>query len=232
MIKRELIKTGIPGFDDILGGGIPRGSIFTLSGPSGSGKSTFGMQFLVQGITKQKEPGLYISIEETKQSMHQNMSGYSWDLEKLEKNRQLVFLDYPIYEVDQFLNQYGAILEIINTMSIKRVVVDSIMPIAIHFNNDEERKKGFLKLIDNVRKWGATTMIISEDTPATTQDVLPDTKYGIESFSDGWIQIYYVYSPKDKERTRAIEVIKFKSLAHSSRIYPTEIMNNGFIVHI
>ncbi len=231
-IKREFIKSGIPGLDEILGEGMRKGSIFTLSGSTGSGKSTFGMQFLVNGALKYKEAGLYISIEETKQSMYANMSGYSWDLDKMEKNKQFIFLDYPIFEVDQFLNQYGAIMEIINTMEIKRVVIDSIMPIALHFPNDDERKKGFLKLIDNIRKWGTTTMIISEDTPATTQDILPDTRYGIETFTDGWIHVYYLYSPKEKERTRAVEVLKYKGVAHSSKIYPADIANEGFIIHV
>lgn len=232
IIKREFIKSGIPGLDDIIGEGIRKGSVFTLSGSTGSGKSTFAMQFLVQGAIKHKEAGLYISIEESKQSMYSNMSGYTWDLDKLEKNKQFVFLDYPIFEVDQFLNQYSAIMEIVNTMDIKRVVIDSIMPIALHFPDEDERKKGFLKLIDNIRKWGATTMIISEDTPATTQDILPDTKYGVETFTDGWIHIYYLYSPKEKKRTRAVEVLKFKGVAHSSKIYPAEITKDGFTIHV
>ncbi|MBI2080031.1 AAA family ATPase [Candidatus Micrarchaeota archaeon] len=147
MLKRDFLKTGIPGLDPICGGGFPRDSIVTLSGPTGSGKSTFGMQYLVEGASKFKEPGLYISIEETKDSMHANMSGYSWDLEKLEKSKQLVFLDYPVSEVDQFVAQNSAIAEIINTMGITRVVVDSIMPVALLFSNDDEKKKGFLKLI-------------------------------------------------------------------------------------
>ncbi len=230
-MAREFIKSGVPGLDEILGGGFLKGTMSALSGPTGCGKSTFGMQFLVNGALKSKEPGLYISIEESKASMQLHMSGYKWDLEKMEKNRQLMILDYPLYEVDQFLAQNSAIQELINKMGVKRVVIDSVMPVAIFFQNDDERKKGFLKLIDNIRKWGTTTLIISEDTPATTQDVLPDTKYGIESFTDGWLHIYYLYSPKERERTRAIEVLKMKSVHHSSKIYPCEIGDEGFVVY-
>lgn len=229
MFKREFLKTGIPGLDQICGGGLPRDSIVTLSGPTGSGKSTFGMQYLVEGASKYKEPGLYISIEETKDSMHANMSGYTWDLEKLEKGKQLVFLDYPVSEVDQFVAQNSAIAEIINTMGITRVVVDSIMPVALLFPNDDERKKGFLKLVENIRKWHVTTLIISEDTPATTQDVLPDTRYGVESFTDGWLHLYFLYD-RGKERRRALEVLKMKGVQHSTKIYPVEISKNGFTV--
>ncbi len=230
MISREIVKSGIPGLDKILGGGLLHGSAVTLSGPTGCGKSTFAMQFLVKGITEYKEPGIYIAIEESKDSMYFHMSGYKWDLDKLERGRQLVFLDYPVYEVDQFLNQYSAIAEIINTTGARRVVIDSIMPVALYFQNDDERKKGFLKLIDNIRKWDATTLIVSEDTSATTADVLPSTKYGIETFTDGWIHVYSMFSPKTKERERGVEVLKMKGIAHSAKIHPAKISNDGFSI--
>ncbi|MDO8554867.1 MAG: ATPase domain-containing protein [Candidatus Micrarchaeota archaeon] len=231
MMAREFIKSGIPGLDALLSEGFLKGSVIALSGPTGCGKSTLAMQFLVNGTLKSKEPGLYISVEQSKQSMYFNLSGYSWDMEKMEKGKQIVFLDYPMYEIDQFLNANSAIQEIINSTGVKRVVIDSIMPVALHFKDEDERKKGLLKLIDNIRKWGTTTLVLSEDTPATTQDVLPDTKYGVESFTDGWIQIYYLFSPKDKERTRAIEVLKMKGVHHSAKIVPCEITDEGFIVY-
>jgi circadian clock protein KaiC len=229
-MKREFVKSGIPGLDKITGGGLLEGSVITLSGPTGSGKSTFAMQFLVEGALKFKEPGVYIAIEESKDAMYFHMSGYAWDLDKMEKARQLVFLDYPVYEVDQFMNQYSAILEIINSVGARRVAIDSIMPIALFFPNDEERKKGFLKFIDNIRKWNTTTLIVSEDTTSAAGEMLPETKYGIESFTDAWIHIYSVFSEKTKERSREIEVLKMKGAAHSTRRYPATIDKGGFTI--
>jgi KaiC/GvpD/RAD55 family RecA-like ATPase len=229
-MERRLVKSGIAGLDELLGGGFLDGQIITLSGPTGCGKSTMAMQFLYQGIVKYKEPGLYIAIEESKDAMEFHMSGYVWDLNKVEKEKKLIFLDYPIYEIDQFLNQYSAIQEIVQTTGVKRVVIDSIMPVALYFASDEERKKGFLRLIDNIRKWRATTMIVSEDTPATTQDVLPDTKYGIESFTDAWLHIYYLFDTKKRERIRAIEVLKTKGMSHSTRIHPAKVDAQGFTI--
>ncbi len=227
----EIIKSGVTGLDALLNGGFPKGSVTAISGPTGSGKSTLGMQFLVNGINQSKEPGLYIAIEESYQSVHFHMSGYQWELDKLEKTKKLLFLDYPVLEVDQFLAQNSAIQEIINRVGIKRVVIDSVMPIALFFKEDDDQKKGFLKLMDNLRRWGTTTLIITEDVPATTQDVLPSTKYGIESFTDGWIHIYYLFSQKERERTRAVEVIKMKGIHHSSKIYPADISKQGFVIY-
>lgn len=228
-MERAFIKSGVKDFDDVLGGGFLRGSVITLSGSTGSGKSTFGMQFLFEGA-KNKEPGLYIAIEESRQAVFDHLRSYSWDIPKLEKNKQIVFLDYPLHEVDQLLTNSGAIQELIISFGVKRVVIDSILPLALHFQTDDERKRNFIKFIDSLRKWGVTTLIISEDVPATTLDVLPDTKYGVETFSDGWVHIYYLYSPKEKQRTRAIEVLKMKGVAHSTKIYPCEITDDGFVL--
>lgn len=229
-MDRRLIKSGIQGLDEILGGGLLEGSIITISGPTGSGRSTMALQFLYNGAMVHDEPGLYISIEESKQDFFFHMSGYTWDLDEAEKERKLIFLDYPIYEVDQILAQYGAIQEIINSTGVKRVVIDSIMPIALFFPDGEERKKGFLKLIDNVRKWGVTTVIVAETTQAVTKGGLPKSAYGIESFTDGWINLHHLFDEGRNERVRSVEVIKMKGMRHSTRNYPAEIGVNGFTV--
>lgn len=229
-MERRFIKSGIPGLDEVLGGGLLASSITTLGGPTGSGKSTFAMQFLYNGAIKYGEPGLYIAIEESRDSMLFHMSGYVWDIEKAETERKIIFLDYPVYEVDQFMDQYGAIQEIIKSAGVKRAVVDSIMPLAMYFKNEDDRKKGFLKLIDNIRRWETTTLVISEDTKPGGFEDLPITRYEIESFTDGWINIYYHYDDKKGERVRSVEVLKMKGTKHSARPYPAVIGDEGFNV--
>ncbi|NYZ77303.1 hypothetical protein H0O02_03230 [Candidatus Micrarchaeota archaeon] len=230
MIERKFIKSGIPGLDEILGGGFLKSSIITVGGPTGAGKSSFAMQFLYEGAMKFGEPGLYIAIESSKDAVLFNMSGYKWDIEKAEKEQKLVFLDYPVYEIDQFLHQHGAIHEIINSSGVKRVVIDSIMPIALFFPNDEERKRGFLKFIESIRKWGTTTLIVSEDTTPSSLDAIPNTTYGVESFTDGWINISYKYDQKKNEKTRMIEVLKMKGVQHLMKAYPVAVSADGFKV--
>jgi len=63
-LKEERIKTGFVGFDELLGGGIVRGSIILLSGEPGIGKSTLLLQIALN-IAKGKGNVLYISGEES-----------------------------------------------------------------------------------------------------------------------------------------------------------------------
>ncbi|RLG02986.1 MAG: KaiC domain-containing protein, partial [Thaumarchaeota archaeon] len=48
----ERVVTGIPGFDEILHGGIPRRNVVLLAGGPGTGKSIFGYQYLYNGLKK------------------------------------------------------------------------------------------------------------------------------------------------------------------------------------
>ncbi len=229
MAVRSFLKTGIPGFDELFINGIPKSSIITLGGPSGCGKSSLAMQFLVEGARKFNEPGLYISLEDSKSSLLSSMSGYTWELEKMERNKQIFFLDYPISEVDQFLQKENAVGELISTMGIERVVIDSIMPIALSFKGEDERQSGLLNFISNIRKWKTTTFIVSEDTAQSADMIIPSTKYGIEKLTDGWVQLYYILDDKGN-REKAVEVIKMKGTTHALKKFKCSISNEGFTI--
>lgn len=229
-MERRFVKSGIPGLDAVLGGGILEGSVVTVSGPTGAGKSTFAAQFLYSGASESGEAGLLISIEESRKDFFFHMSGYVWDFAGLERERKFVLLDYPIHEVDQIVNQPTAIAEIISSTGVKRVAIDSIMPIALYFKEDEERKKGFLKFIENLRKWGVTILIVSEDLKIAGSGSRPSSEFGVESFTDGWINLFFRYDDKRMERDRYVEVVKMKGVAHSSKSYPVTLGNRGFCV--
>ena len=229
-MERRFIRSGIPGLDEVLGGGFLEGSIVAVSGPTGSGKSTFASQFLYNGASQYDEPGLYIAIEESRADFFFHMGGFDWDFAGLEREKRFILLDYPIHEVDQILNQYGAVQEIINSTGVRRVVIDSIMPIALFFQTEDERKKGLLRLIDNIRKWKVTTMLVSEDLKATEPGQIPNTAYGIESYSDGWVNLSYKYDEKAMERTRYIDILKMKGAAHSSKSYRLKVTGKGLEV--
>ncbi|VVC04038.1 Circadian clock protein kinase KaiC [Candidatus Bilamarchaeum dharawalense] len=229
-MERVFTKSGISGLDEVLGGGFLENSLITVSGPTGCGKSTLAAQFIHNGALIHNEPGLYISIEESRADFLFHNSAYKWDFPALERDRKFILLDYPIHEVDQIINQASAIQEIIATTGVKRVVIDSIMPIALFFKEDDERKRGFLKFIENLRKWKSTILIVSEDITATDSEHVPNTGYGIESFTDGWLNLFYRYDDRAMERNRYIEVLKLKGMSHSTKSYPIDIDENGLRV--
>src|SRR3989339_602708 len=79
----ERTLTGIPGLDSLIGGGIPRGNLVVLSGDPGSGKTVFCWQFLYEGITKYNENAVYVSLEETEETILEGAEKFGWDLKEL-----------------------------------------------------------------------------------------------------------------------------------------------------
>ena len=67
MLKR--IKTGVPGFDKLIEGGLIQNSVNLLSGGTGTGKTIFCLQFLYSGAKESNEKGIYISFEESSEDL-------------------------------------------------------------------------------------------------------------------------------------------------------------------
>lgn len=221
----EYIKSYIPGLDKVLNGGFPRYSVTSLSGAPGTGKSVLGMQFIVEAARKGGETGLYITIEETKENLISNMEVFGWDLRAMEELRQIIILGFPPTEVEQFYSLTNPLKEIIDRAGVTRVVIDSIVPIALSIDEEAERQRAFLRLMKNIKDWNATVILITEDVTSPPSEGLPTTKYGVESLTDGWIHLYYVL--KGEKRVRLLEVIKMKGTHHSSKLHPYELGIGG-----
>src|SRR3954447_15318626 len=82
--------TGITGFDDITGGGLPRGRPTLVAGGPGCGKTLFGVEFLMNGAVEFNEPGVFVSFEETAADLELNVRSLGYDLARLVKNKRIV----------------------------------------------------------------------------------------------------------------------------------------------
>ena len=60
-VQAQKCGTGVPGLDDVLGGGLPRACLYLVEGTPGVGKTTLALQFLLEGV-RQGEKGFYITL--------------------------------------------------------------------------------------------------------------------------------------------------------------------------
>lgn len=88
-------STGIAGFDEITGGGLPQGRTTLLVGGPGSGKTIFALQFLAHGARVHAEPGIFVAFEEAPDRIIGNFKGFGLDLGALQP-RSLFFLDAQV----------------------------------------------------------------------------------------------------------------------------------------
>ncbi|HEY8019452.1 MAG TPA: ATPase domain-containing protein [Thermoanaerobaculia bacterium] len=76
----ERVPTGVPGLDEILGGGLPRHRMYLVEGDPGAGKTTLAMQFLLEGA-RRGEPGVYATLSETEDELRAIAESHGWGLD-------------------------------------------------------------------------------------------------------------------------------------------------------
>ncbi len=221
------VKSGVPGLDLMLGGGFAKNSAVAVAGGTGSGRTIFISQFLVKGATDFSEPGLFLSFDESKESVSSNLAAFGWDLPDLEKRQKLTFIEYPHNELSAFVEQESALKDLIETLGIKRVVIDSITPYALMFPSQEERRIATLKLVNAVKGWKVTALISAETVPGA-EDIFPHTLSGVESFCDGFINLSF--RRRGDRRAREIEIVKMRGCRHEHEFRPANIGEDGFVV--
>ena len=237
----DYILTGIPGVDKILGNqGIPRGHSILVSGGPGSGKTTFSMQFLYMGITEHSEAGLYITLDEDPEDIRKNMSGLGWDLEKLEKEKKLLFINVSPVRMTTTENagllQLGmkefklvklleAIKKGIKEINAKRIVIDPITIFTLQYPDEIDRIYAMRDLLADFRKNGCTNLLISELKGTGLEREHQFEEYLVQ----GVILLRTIV--KDGKLSRMFQVEKMRRLAVDNQPRPYNITNSGIEVY-
>jgi len=105
------IPIGIPGFDELIQGGIPVGANVLIMGSPMTGKTTMAMQFIYKGLTV-GDAGIFISTNETAESVKDKMISFGWDTTPYEREGIMKYVDCYGMMVDSKLS---------DTPSIKRI---------------------------------------------------------------------------------------------------------------
>ncbi|KON31281.1 hypothetical protein AC482_01270 [miscellaneous Crenarchaeota group-15 archaeon DG-45] len=176
----ERTRTGIPGLDELMGGGIPRGHIVLVVGGPGSGKTILCSQFIHSGAVDRGERGLYVTLDEPREEIQAEMASFGWDLGRLEAEGMLTFLDASPSRAraGRGLKPLTAgglgedIRRLAKRIEADRVAVDPVAALLFHYPAVAERRNAILQLMESIRSTGATCLLTLElRSPGLERDV-------------------------------------------------------------
>lgn len=224
-IQNHRVSSGIEGLDEMLGGGFPMGHIIVVIGDSGTGKTTLVLQYMMDGLLK-NEPGLYITIEEDKESLITTARAYGWDLEKYIKENKLALLKLDLSDIKTTARRIKSELpEIIRNFGTKRLVIDSITLFSIMFDDVSERRIRLVELIKAIKKAGITALFTAE----VNSDNTLHSKDGIVEYSSDGVLLLQ-QNEFDKDIRSMMRVIKMRRIRHDRLYRPYEITDSGLLV--
>jgi circadian clock protein KaiC len=224
----DLAKTGIEGFDAILGGGTPRGNLILVEGAAGTGKTTLGVEFVYRGAVDGDEPGLIVLFEVSPDRVMRDASLLGWNLAELERTGRIriIFTTRRLFE--QELQQADSLLlEQARQIGARRLFVDSFAPAGATRDGTPSPRETFHVLAEALQREGLTA-VIAVEVPAHEEARLAAARH--EEFVADTI-ILLRLETLHRAATRSIEVVKsrgheFEMGRHTFRI------ENGRGIHV
>ncbi len=218
-IYDERISTGVTKLDDMLSGGVYRGSSVLLSGTAGSGKSSLSAHFANANCSR-GEKCLYLSFEESPAQIKRNMRSIGLDLQPWEDKGLLKFIATrpTFYGLEMHLTE---IHKIVKRFQPTMVIIDPISNF-ISAGSEKEAAAMLLRLVDFLKMNGITAVFVNLTTGQQVQEA---TDMGISSLIDTWILLRDI--ELGGERNRGMYVLKSRGTAHSNQIREFIISSHG-----
>jgi circadian clock protein KaiC len=226
-------KTGIVGFDEITGGGLPAGRTTLVLGAPGAGKTVFALECLVNGARNDREPGIFVAFEENTRQIVGNAGTFGWDLPSLEREN-LFFLDARLssaviqggdFDIQGMLAGLAAKAK---SMNAKRIVFDGIDVLLSILNDPVKERREIYRLQDWLHEQGMTAIITAK---AFEGDRLSTERYAFMQFMVDTVVGFY-HRMMDRVSLRGVRVMKYRGSSFSENEFPMVISSSGVQVPV
>jgi circadian clock protein KaiC len=230
LLPLEKTPTGIPGFDEISEGGLPKGRTTIVCGGAGCGKTMLGIEFLVRGAQEFNEPGVLMAFEETPEDIARNVASLGFDIEAL-ANQKKLFLDFISVEPREIQESGDYDLEglfirlqsAVEAVGAKRVMFDTLEALFSGFKNPGILRAEFRRLFRWLKDRGLTTVITAERGEGTL------TRHGLEEYVSDCV-ILLDHRIKDQISARRLRIVKYRGTKHGADEYPFLIDERGMSI--
>jgi circadian clock protein KaiC len=225
------ISTGIPGLDNVLGGGLTKERLYLVEGDPGSGKTTLALQFLMEGAAR-GETVLYVTLAETEVELRAVAEAHGMSLQGvtvhevipeerlLDPSEQYTVLHPSEVELDETNN---LILKVVEEINPTRVVIDSLSELQLLSGSALRYRRHVLALKQYFTKRACTTLLLDDKT-----SVRGDQQ--VRSIAHCVISLQHSDSEYGAER-RMVRILKYRGIAFRRGPHDYCIVKGGLVVY-
>lgn len=221
------LATGIPGLDEMMGGGIPAGDAVLISGPAGSGKTTFATQFVAEGL-RRGEHAVVVVFEEYPEEYLARARAFNLDLQDEVRagNLKIIYLRPLDLSVDETLAE---ISDGVRELDAKRVVIDSLsgFEVALAPTFRQDFQESLYRLVGALTATGITMVMTTEVVEPT--NIMQFTRDRVSFITDDIIMQRYVEI--DGEIRKILAVVKMRGSSHSPALRAYELTPTGAVMN-
>jgi circadian clock protein KaiC len=216
----ERLPSGIPGLDELMGGGIFAGSTTLLIGMTGAGKTTMALQFALEGV-RRGERALFINFQENPAQLRRAIAGLGADAASVkEKGLGLVYASPVELQIDSIVVE---IFDAIKSGEVRRLVIDAVGDLATAASDSQRLHDYLYSLIQHFAVRGVTTLMTLESGQGFTGTQLPHE----QRFSYMSDNLIYLSWSDDQTATRTMRIVKMRGSAHEQEPHQFEIDASG-----
>ena len=220
------LRSGVPGLDEMMGGGIPEGDAVMLTGPAGSGKTTFASQFVAQGLSEGDSCVVAVFEEYPEAYLARAKSGLVDFAEMISANRlAVVYLRPMTLSVDEMLVEF---VSAVQRVGARRVVIDSLsgFEIALAPTFRLDFRESLYRLVGALTATGVTVLMTAE-----VIEVFPEIRFTNERVSfvtdDILVQRYVEI---DGHLEKVLTVVKMRGSSHATDFRVYKLTSSGAVI--
>lgn len=223
-------STGIPGLDDILGGGFTRDRLYLVDGDPGAGKTTLALQYLLEGA-RGGEKGLYVTLSETREELTAVARSHGWSLDPIEivelvasekdliSDSQLTMYHPSEVELNETTK---AVLDAVRQSNPTRIVFDSLSELRLLAQNSLRYRRQILALKQFFAGRHCTVLLLDDRTSEGSDTQLQSIAHGVLSLE----QLAPVYGAE----RRRLRMMKFRGSQYRGGYHDFTIKQGGLVV--
>lgn len=218
-------RIGVPGLDELLHGGIPRGDTVLVAGPSGCGKTCLTTHFIAAGA--EEAPAVLVVFEEHPEDYIRRAKEMGFDLERLGREGKLEVISLrPLdLSVDETLQEVRLTVE---TMGARRLVIDSLtgFELALAPTFREDFRESLYRMLGALTGAGVTIFMTVEVTEAF--DELRFSPHEVSFLTENLFMLRY--AEIDGELKKVFAIVKMRKSGHSVQLHEFEITPRGMVI--